>query len=103
MRSLHTSENRLKTETFARSSERIARKKGLLLSREEELHATIGLTIRTLRKQRGLTLKQMSRRTDLSVSLLSQIERAESSASVSSLFKVAAALDVRITELFGSF
>ena len=34
---------------------------------------------------------------------LSQIERAESSASVSSLFKVATALDVRITELFGEF
>ena len=56
-----------------------------------------------LRKERGLTLKQMARRTKLSVSLLSQIERAESSASVSSLFKVATALDVRITDLFGGF
>ncbi|MCU1278516.1 MAG: transcriptional regulator, family, partial [bacterium] len=44
-----------------------------------------------------------SRRTKLSVSLLSQIERAESSASVSSLFKVASALDVRISQLFGDF
>ncbi len=82
---------------------RIAKKKGLILRREDELHATIGRSIRELRKARGLTLKQMSRRTKLSVSLLSQIERAESSASVSSLFKVATALDVRITELFGPF
>jgi DNA-binding NtrC family response regulator len=82
---------------------RIAKKKGLLLRKEDELHATIGRSIRELRKDRGLTLKQMSRRTNLSVSLLSQIERAESSASVSSLFKVATALDVKITELFGSF
>lgn len=82
---------------------RIAKKKGLILRREDELHATIGRSIRELRKARGLTLKQMSRRTKLSVSLLSQIERAESSASVSSLFKVATALDVRITELFGAF
>jgi DNA-binding NtrC family response regulator len=82
---------------------RIAKKKGLVLRREDELHQTIGRNIRELRKQRGLTLKQMSRRTKLSVSLLSQIERAESSASVSSLFKVATALDVRITELFGPF
>jgi len=52
----------------------------------------IGDTIRNLRKERDLTLKQMARRTKLSVSLLSQIERAESSASVSSLFKVATAL-----------
>ena len=82
---------------------RIAKKKGLLLRREEELHATIGRNIRELRKERSLTLKQMSRRTSLSVSLLSQIERAESSASVSSLYKVATALDVPITNLFGAF
>ena len=82
---------------------RIAKKKGLILRREDELHATIGRQIRELRKARGLTLKQMSRRTKLSVSLLSQIERAESSASVSSLFKVATALDVRLTDLFGGY
>ena len=80
---------------------RIAKKKGLVLRREDELHAAIGRQIRDLRKARGLTLKQMARRTNLSVSLLSQIERAESSASVSSLYKVAKALDVPITELFG--
>jgi DNA-binding NtrC family response regulator len=82
---------------------RIAKKKGLVLRREDELHATIGRQIRDLRKARGLTLKQMARRTNLSVSLLSQIERAESSASVSSLFKVATALDVRLTDLFGGY
>ena len=90
-------------EEFRAVIERIARKKGLVLRREDELHQTIGRNIRELRKTRGLTLKQMSRRTKLSVSLLSQIERAESSASVSSLFKVATALDVPITELFGEF
>jgi DNA-binding NtrC family response regulator len=88
---------------FRDSIHRIAKKKGLLLSREEELHVTIGRSIRELRKARALTLKQMARRTNLSVSLLSQIERAESSASVSSLFKVATALDVRLTDLFGGF
>ncbi len=82
---------------------RIARQKGLVLREEDELHKAIGRNIRSLRKERGLTLKQMSRRTQLSVSLLSQIERAESSASVSSLFKIAAALDVRIMELFAGF
>ena len=90
-------------DDFRDALARIAKKKGLVLRREDELHLTIGRNIRELRKGRGLTLKQMSRRTKLSVSLLSQIERAESSASVSSLFKVATALDVRITELFGDF
>ena len=80
---------------------RVAKKKGLALRREDELHKEIGLTIRRLRQARSLTLKQLARRTNLSVSLLSQIERAESSASVSSLFKVATALSVPITELFG--
>ena len=82
---------------------KIAKKKGLVLRREDELHAAIGRQIRDLRKARGLTLKQMARRTNLSVALLSQIERAESSASVSSLFKVATALDVRLTDLFGGY
>lgn len=90
-------------EEFREAIIRIARKKGLILRKEDELHAAIGRQIREMRKSRGLTLKQMSRRTQLSVSLLSQIERAESSASMSSLFKVATALDVKLTELLGDF
>ena len=90
-------------DVFRDAIGRIAKKKGLYLRAEDELHATIGRSIRELRKARALTLKQVSRRTNLSVSLLSQIERAESSASVSSLFKVATALDVRLTDLFGVF
>ena len=70
---------------------------------EEKLHKVIGDTIRNLRKEKDLTLKQMSRRTNLSVSLLSQIERAESSASISSLYKIATALDSRIQDLFGEY
>ena len=92
-----------RTAEFRDVIARIAKKKGLVLRREDELHAAIGRQIRDLRKARGLTLKQMARRTNLSVSLLSQIERAESSASVSSLFKVATALDVRLTDLFGGY
>lgn len=82
---------------------RVMRKKGLLRSPEENLHRVIGETVRSLRKESSLTLKQMARRTGLSVSLLSQIERAESSASISSLYKIAVALDVRIQDLFGDY
>lgn len=88
---------------FNASLEKVLRDKGLLVSSEEELLITIGQNIRRARKARELTLKQMARRTGLSVSLLSQIERAESSASVSSLFKLAQALDCRVTDLFGDF
>jgi DNA-binding NtrC family response regulator len=80
---------------------RVMRKKGLARTPEEQLHKIIGDTIRGLRKDKELTLKQMSRRTGLSISLLSQIERAESSPSISSLYKIAIALDSRIQDLFG--
>jgi DNA-binding NtrC family response regulator len=80
---------------------RVMRKKGLARTPEEQLHKIIGDTIRHLRKDKELTLKQMSRRTGLSISLLSQIERAESSPSISSLYKIAVALDSRIQDLFG--
>jgi len=81
---------------------RVMKKKGLARTPEEQLHKIIGDTIRTMRKEANLTLKQMARRTGLSVSLLSQIERAESSPSISSLYKIAVALDSKIQDLFGN-
>jgi len=90
-------------QEFREVLERVARKKGLMRSPEEDLHRVIGETIRAMRKDRGLTLKQLSKRTGLSVSLLSQIERAESSASISSLFKIASAFGMPIKALFGRY
>ena len=90
-------------DEFNTTLEKILRDKGLLTDPEEQLLLTIGQNIRAARKERSLTLKQMSRRTGLSVSLLSQIERAESSASVSSLYKLARALDCSLTEFFGDY
>ncbi len=76
-------------------------KKGLSKDPEADLHREIGRTIRDARKTQDLTLKQLARRTGLSVSLLSQIERAESSASISSLYKIATALRLKMSDLFG--
>lgn len=75
--------------------------KGLSKDPEADLHRAIGRVIREARKTQELTLKQLARRTGLSVSLLSQIERAESSASISSLYKIAIALRLKMSELFG--
>lgn len=91
------------TDQFRAVLQRIAKKKGLSVRREDELHRVIGRRVRELRKQHGLTLKQLARRTGLSVSLLSQLERAESASSVSSLFKVASALETRIADLLSDF
>jgi two-component system, OmpR family, response regulator len=90
-------------DEFREVLDRVLRKKGLARTPEEQLHRAIGDIIRQMRKEKDLTLKQMARRTGLSVSLLSQIERAESSASISSLYKIAIALETRIRELFGEF
>ncbi len=90
-------------DEFTDSLERILRDKGLLFDPEEKLLETIGKNLRARRKECDLTLKQTARRTGLSVSLLSQIERAESSASVSSLYKLARAFDCKVTEFFGDY
>lgn len=90
-------------DEFRKVIARVMRKKGLALTPEEELHKVIGDTIRNFRKSKTLTLKQMARRTGLSVSLLSQIERAETSASISSLYKISVGLQVKIRDLFGSY
>jgi transcriptional regulator with XRE-family HTH domain len=75
----------------------------LLRDPEEDLLATVGSRLRAHRQSQELTLKQVARRTGLSVSLLSQIERAESAASVASLFKIASALNSSLACLFEGF
>jgi DNA-binding NtrC family response regulator len=82
---------------------RVMRKKGLIRDPIENLYRSLGDAIRTLRKTQELTLKQIARRSGLSVSLLSQIERAESSASIDSLYRIAAALGTPVHALFGSY
>ena len=90
-------------DEFREVISRVMRRRTVARSPEEQIHHVIGDTIRNLRKDRDLTLKQMARRTGLSVSLLSQIERAESSASIASLYKIASALESRVQDLFGQY
>jgi DNA-binding NtrC family response regulator len=87
--------------TFLEAVRNALAKKGLSKDPEADLHRAIGRCIRETRKIQTLTLKQLARRTGLSVSLLSQIERAESSASISSLYKIASALSLKMSQLFG--
>ncbi len=82
---------------------RVSRKSGGPKSAEDQLHRVIGDIIRNRRRDKELTLKHMARRTGLSVSLLSQIERAESSASIASLYKIATALESKMQDLFGQY
>jgi len=79
------------------------RSKMLLLEPEEELNLKIGKKVRELRTEDRLTLRQLAERTNLSVSLISQIERAESAASISTLNKIITALNMCLKEFFKDF
>ncbi len=74
--------------------------KMLLMEPEEQLNQKIGMKVRELRGRNKLTLKQLAERTCLSVSLISQVERAESAASVSTLNKIVSALNIKLAYLF---
>ncbi len=76
------------------------REKGLLVDIETRLNQIVGGRLRELRKGGSLTLKQLANRTGLSVSLISQIELGKSAASMSTLHKLATALQVKMTYFF---
>lgn len=76
------------------------RQHGLLVNVEKRLNAMVGERARTRRHEMGLTLKQVANRTGLSVSLISQIELGKSAASVLTLYKLSAALGVKMTHFF---
>jgi DNA-binding response OmpR family regulator len=88
-------------EAFLATVRAALARKGLSVDPEIELYRTIGKVIHQARSSQGLTLKQLARRTGLSMSLLSQIERAESSPSIGSLFRIASALGLKMADLFG--
>lgn len=79
---------------------RALRSRMLLLEQEEDLNTKIGMRVRELRKDIKLTLKQLAERADISVSLISQIERAESAASISTLNKIVTVLNMSLKEFF---
>jgi transcriptional regulator with XRE-family HTH domain len=70
--------------------------------RLEDKVAAVGKAIRTLRKEKGLSLRELSRLAGLSTSFLSMVERGRSSLALTSLNNVAKALDTDLADLFES-
>ncbi|WP_270179761.1 helix-turn-helix domain-containing protein [Alkalihalobacillus sp. CinArs1] len=62
---------------------------------------SIGVTLKKLRKQQKLTLKELANITGVSISFLSQVERGKSSVTLESLKKIADALHVNPGVFFG--
>lgn len=65
-----------------------------------DVNARVGKAMRELRSQRGQSLREIADATGFSVSFLSLVERGRSSLSLTSLQKVAAALDTTVPKLF---
>jgi transcriptional regulator with XRE-family HTH domain len=62
----------------------------------------IGARLRSVRQDRGLTLKAVATSAGLSESFLSQLERGQAGFSMGSLQRVAAALNIGLAELFAN-
>ena len=65
----------------------------------EEIH--VGEKVKTLREQKGLSLKELADSTGFSAALLSQMENHLVSPSLGTMIKVAKALGVRVGDLLG--
>ncbi|WP_439631853.1 response regulator [Gemmata sp.] len=74
--------------------------KGLLRMTEDALREALGTAIRERRKALGLTLSNMSDRTNVSLGYLSQIELGKNSASIETLYRICLALGMKMSELF---
>ena len=64
------------------------------------MHKEIGEKINLLRSTKGMTLKELGDKANLSVSFLSQAERGLTSITINSLKKIAEALDVELSYFF---
>jgi len=87
-------------KTLEATIQRAVRELGIYTDPEEELKRTIGERLRAFRKGRGFTLKTLSVKTGLSQSLISKIELGNTAASVSTLLKLANALNIHIKDFF---
>lgn len=61
---------------------------------------TLGEKLKRIRTARAFSLENLAKKTNLTRSFLSQIEKNKTSPSISSLIKIANALEVRIGDLF---
>ncbi|MDQ1102755.1 DNA-binding XRE family transcriptional regulator/quercetin dioxygenase-like cupin family protein [Nocardioides zeae] len=67
---------------------------------ELELEEAIARNVRSLRTQQGLSVGEMAERVGISKAMLSKIENAQTSCSLSTLARLAVGLDVPVTSLF---
>jgi transcriptional regulator with XRE-family HTH domain len=84
-----------------RNKSGIARDRDPLAQAEDaEFEAAIGRNVRQLRQQHGLTVADMAARVGISKAMMSKVENAQTSCSLSTLALLAKGFDVPVTSLF---
>ncbi len=86
-------------EQLLAAVERIAQEQGLIYTNEQDLNRLIGQRIRRERLKQSLTLRQLSERSDLTTSQLSQVELGKNAASLWALARISGALGKQLCEL----
>ncbi len=88
-----------KQEELVSSVERACQRMGIIYTDEGELNRLIGQRIRSHRLAQNLTLRQLSDRTDLTTSQLSQVELGKNAASIWALARISNSLGLQVSEL----
>lgn len=70
------------------------------MNTEAQVKPSVGIRLRELRKERGLSQKELAEQAGVSLNCISLIERDEISPNVATLQRLADALDVRISDFF---
>jgi len=60
----------------------------------------LGEMLRKTRKEKGVSISELAKKTGYTKSFISQVERNKTSPSINSLMKLASALEIRLTDLF---
>ena len=68
----------------------------------DAISVNVGKELRSLREEKGLSIRSLARASNISANAISMIERGRASPSVSTLYKIADALNIPITDFFGS-
>ena len=68
----------------------------------EAISVNVGAELRALREEKGLSIRALARASGISANAISMIERGRTSPSVSTLYKMADALNIPITDFFKS-
>ncbi len=88
-----------KQEELVSAVDRACQHMGIIYTDEHELNRLIGQRIRSHRLSQNLTLRQLSDRTDLTTSQLSQVELGKNAASIWALARISNSLGLQVSQL----